>query len=128
MNDAPPRTVLVADASADDRRPLQKALAAAGFVVVEAVTGVEAIEVWERDGCDVLVTDIWLPETDGIAVIQAIRKASPDAAIYVVTGGGPGMSIASAAALAKVWGARRVYVKPFDLADLIAEIEAPASA
>lgn len=124
MRDASKRTVLIADASADNRRPLQQALGKAGFAVVEVGNGVEAIDALRRDNFDVVVTDVWMPGADGIAVIQSIRTVSPGAAIFVVTGGGPGLSIASAAALAHVWGARKVYVKPFDMNDLVEEIEA----
>ena len=124
MSDAPMRTVLIADASADNRRPLRQALSRAGFAVVEVDNGTEAIGALGRGAFDVVVTDLWMPGADGIAVIRSIRKVSPRAAIFVVTGGGPGLSIASAAALAQVWGARKVYVKPFDMHDLIGEIGA----
>lgn len=122
MGNAPLRTALIADASAGDRLPLQQALAAAGFAVVEAATGMEAIEALGRQTFDVVVIDLWMPGTDGIAVIQSMRELSHHVVIFVVTAGGPGLSIASAAALAQVWGARRVYVKPFAMDDLIGEI------
>ena len=122
MNDGPTRTALIADASVDNRRPLRLALGEAGFSVIEVGNGVEAIEALSRHAFDVVVTDVWMPGADGIAVIQSIHAISPRSAIFVVTGGGPGMSIASAAALALVWGARKVYVKPFEVSELIGEI------
>lgn len=123
MSDAPRRTALVADASADNRRPLRQALEQLRFAVIEVGDGTEAIDALAGRVFDVVVTDVWMPGADGIAVIQSIRQVSPGVAIFVVTGGGPGLSIASAAALAQVWGARRVYVKPFDMHELIAEID-----
>jgi DNA-binding NtrC family response regulator len=122
MNNAPTRTVLIADGSADHRLPLQRALDAAGFAVTEVGSGVEAIDALKRSPFDIVVTDVWMPGADGIEVIQSARRLSPPATIFVVTGGGPGMSIASAAALASVWGAYKVYVKPFELGELIREI------
>ncbi|MGH8815562.1 MAG: response regulator [Achromobacter pestifer] len=124
MTGAPTRTVLLADASADNRRPLQQALSQAGFAVTEVGNGVAAMEAVNAAAFDVVVTDVWMPGADGIEVIQSTRKTLPLAAIFVVTGGGPGMTIASAAALALVWGARKVYVKPFEISDLIGEIVA----
>lgn len=121
MSNAPTRTVLIADGSAN-RLPLQQALDAAGFAVTEVGNGVEAIDALKRSPYDVVVTDVWMPGADGIEVIQSARKLSPLATIFVVTGGGPGMSIASAAALALVWGAHKVYVKPFEMSELIREI------
>lgn len=116
--------VLIADASADTRLPLRRALDAAGFAVTEAGNGVEAITALSGHPFDVVVTELWMPGADGIAVIQAMRRIASEVAIFVVTGGGPGLSIASAATLAQVWGARKVYVRPFDLDDLIGEIAA----
>jgi DNA-binding NtrC family response regulator len=123
MSDAPRRTVLIAEANASDRRPLRQALSDVGFAVDEAGTGAAALQALRQSRFDVVVTDMWMPDTDGIAVIQSIRHLSPETEIIVVTGGGPGLSIASAAALAQVWGARKVYVKPPDMTDLIGEIE-----
>ncbi|QDZ09484.1 response regulator [Devosia ginsengisoli] len=122
MNNASTRTVLLADASADNRLPLRQALSAVGFTVAEVGNGKDAIEALRRDRFDVVVTDLWMPGADGIEVIQSIRTVSPLSTIFVVTGGGPGLSIASAAALARVWGARKVYVKPFEISELIQEI------
>ena len=122
MNNASTRTVLLADASADNRLPLRQALSAVGFSVAEVGNGRDAIEALRRDRFDVVVTDLWMPGADGIEVIQSIRTVSPLSTIFVVTGGGPGLSIASAAALARVWGARKVYVKPFEISELIQEI------
>ena len=122
MNNASTRTVLLADASADNRLPLRQALSAVGFTVAEVGNGKDAIEALRRDTFDVVVTDLWMPGADGIEVIQSIRTVSPLSTIFVVTGGGPGMTIASAAALALVWGAHKVYVKPFEMGELIREI------
>ena len=116
------RTALIADASAADRLSLRQVLAAAGFAVVEAGDGMEAIATLARQRFDVLVTDLWMPGADGLAVIQSMRALSYKAAIFVVTGGGPDMSIASAAALAQVWGASKIYVKPFAMDELLGEI------
>ena len=60
-----------------------------------------------RLGCQkfaAVVTDVWMPGADGIQVVQAIRKVDSEVPVLVITGGGPGLSIASAAALAQVWG------------------------
>ena len=70
------------------------------------------------------MTDIWMPGTDGIAVVQAIRTMAPGIPVFVITGGGPGLSIASAAALAEVWGAQKVFIKPFDVRILVEELKA----
>ncbi|MBX3579642.1 MAG: response regulator [Rhizobiaceae bacterium] len=95
-----------------------------GWSVDEATTGEETLAKLNAGQYDVLVTDIWMPQGDGISVIKAIRRKQPNLRIFAISGGGPGMSLASAAALAEAWGAEKLLVKPFDVADLIEAIRA----
>jgi hypothetical protein len=45
--------------------------------------------------------------------------------VFVITGGGPGLPIEAAALISDVFGAERVFIKPFDEASLIAALAAP---
>jgi CheY-like chemotaxis protein len=116
--------VLIADDSAANRLTLSLELADRGFAVEEAADGSEAIGKLGSRKFAAVVTDVWMPGADGIQVVQAIRKVDGDVPVFVITGGGPGLSIASAAALAQVWGARKVYVKPFDVRELVSDLKA----
>lgn len=117
------KLVLVADDSAANRLTLRLELVDQGLAVEEAADGAQAIELLRTKKFAAVITDVWMPEADGIAVIHAIRGLDAEVPVFVITGGGPGLSIASAAALAEVWGARKVYVKPFDVRDLVGEIK-----
>ncbi len=114
--------VLIADDSAANRLTLKLELTDRGFAVEEAVDGKDAIAKLGTRKYAAVVTDVWMPGADGIQVVQAIRKVDTGIPVFVITGGGPGLSIASAAALAQVWGARKVYVKPFDVRELVADL------
>ena len=116
--------ILIADDSAANRLTLKLELSDQGYAVEEAADGTEAIAKLSETRFAAVVTDVWMPGADGIQVVQAIRKIDPDVPVFVITGGGPGLSIASAAALAQVWGARKVYVKPFDVRELVADLGA----
>ena len=116
--------VLIADDSAANRLTLKLELTDRGFGVEEATDGTDAIAKLGGKTYAAVVTDVWMPGADGIQVVQAIRKVDADIPVFVITGGGPGLSIASAAALAQVWGARKVYVKPFDVRDLAVDLKA----
>lgn len=118
------RRILIVDDSAANRLTLRLELGDRGHEVVEAADGREAIALLKGGGFDAVVTDIWMPEADGIAVVQALRQGAPDLPVFVITGGGPGLSIASAAALAEVWGADQIYIKPFDVRVLADDLEA----
>lgn len=117
-------SILIADDSAANRLTLKLEFDDRGHDVVEAGRGTEALEFLSRQAFDAVVTDVWMPGADGIAVVQAIRKIDEEITVFVITGGGPGLSIASASALAQVWGALQVFVKPFDVRQLADRLEA----
>jgi len=120
--------ILIADDSAANRLTLKLELTDRGFAVEEAVDGTDAIAKLGTQKFTAVVTDVWMPGADGIQVVQAIRKVDAEIPVFVITGGGPGLSIASAAALAQVWGARKVYVKPFDVRELVTDLSAELTA
>ncbi len=122
MADAGAKRILIADDSAANRLTLRLELADRGCAVAEAADGAAALDMLRAERFDAVVTDIWMPRADGIAVVQAIRRIAPQTPVFVITGGGPGLSIASASALAATWGARRVYIKPFDVRVLADEV------
>jgi two-component system chemotaxis response regulator CheY len=115
--------VLVADDVEAVRYTILLEMRDLGWAVEEASSGEETMRKLDSGSYDVLVTDIWMPKGDGIAVIKAIRRKQPNLRIFAISGGGPGMSLASAAALAEVWGAEKLLVKPFDVAELIEAIQ-----
>lgn len=116
--------ILVADDSAANRLALRLELLDRGYAVDEASDGQAAIDMLGDRTYDAVITDVWMPGADGIAVVQAIRRQASEVPVFVITGGGPGLSIASASALAAVWGAERVYVKPFDVRVLVSDLAA----
>lgn len=116
--------VLVADDVEVIRLSLSIALTSAGFDVVCCKTGREAIDILrESDAFDAAIVDLWMPETDGLAAIRAIRKERPGLRIFGMSGGGPGLSLEAATLLAEVLGAERTFIKPFDEAELIAMLQ-----
>ena len=118
--------VLIADDSAANRLTLRLELLDRGFGVDEAADGTEAISKLGARKYSALVTDVWMPGADGIQVVRAVRAVDETVPVFVITGGGPGLTIASAATLAQVWGARKFYVKPFDVREL-ADLKAALS-
>ena len=116
--------VLVIDDMKGVRESLRAALAAAGFDVTTASNGREGLAVLRAAAFDIVVTDIWMPEVDGLTVIKQIRAERPNLRVFAMTGGGPRLTIEAAGSIAETWGAERVFVKPFDEAALIAAIKA----
>lgn len=115
-------SILIVDDHFAVRQSLAITVAAAGWQVETAESGAAALQHLSERDFDVLLTDLWMPGLDGVAVIKACRKLKPNLRVFGMTGGGPGLSTETMLTLAEVWGAQRVFCKPFDDAELIAAL------
>ncbi len=106
----------------DDEQSLRKVLAATlqreGYEVTVCVDGEEAIAALERDGADVVVTDLVMPRMDGLTLLRKVIARHPDVPVIVVTAHG---RIDSAVEAMKA-GAFDFLAKPFDHEELKAII------
>jgi two-component system chemotaxis response regulator CheY len=122
-----PIRVLISDDTEPVRESVAIALRTAGMDADTAASGIDTLGQLRKASYDVLVTDIWMPEMDGVSLIKVLSSEFPRLRIMAMTGGGPDMTIETALSLAEVWGAEHVFVKPFDEARLIEAILAPRS-
>src|SRR5437588_8073692 len=106
----------------DDEQSLRKVLAATlqreGYEVTVCGDGEEAIAALERDGADVVVTDLVMPRMDGLSLLRKVVARHPDVPVIVVTAHG---KIDSAVEAMKA-GAFDFVTKPFEHAELKAII------
>jgi DNA-binding response OmpR family regulator len=100
--------ILVVDDEAGIRDWLAEVLAACGHRVFTAKDGVEAKQLARRQPLDLMITDISMPNEDGIGIVCALRKAHPDLKIIAISG-----SNADALMDAKLLGASATLTKPF---------------
>jgi two-component system, chemotaxis family, chemotaxis protein CheY len=111
--------VLVADDEVGVRVSLAATLGDAGYLVTTVSTGEAALKELRENIYDAAVLDLWMPSGDGLAVLRELRRAQPALRVFVITGGGPGLPIEAAALISDVWGAERVFIKPFDERSLV---------
>ena len=76
--------VLVVDDEAEIRRVISEALSS--FEVVEAGNGVEALKAFEDEPADLVITDIKMPEMDGVALLNELRIQNPDLPVLGLSG------------------------------------------
>lgn len=114
-------TVLVVDDAPAVRFSVSRSLKKAGYEVVEAENGRQALGVLRSQVVDLAVIDLWMPVMDGIELLKTLRVEFPELAAIAMSGGAPKAPIDMSAALATTWGAERVFYKPFDNDDLIIE-------
>lgn len=68
------KRVMIVDDSATVRQVLQMTLAQAGYEIIEAVDGEDALKLFPESNIDMLVTDLNMPNVDGIDLIKQVRK------------------------------------------------------
>ncbi len=117
-----PRTAIVADDVPEILDSVVPILEAAGYVVRRAETGVQLIKLFREQPCDLLVTDILMPEADGIEVINAMKTARPVPRILAMTGGGGPLKPDYLSKMAKTFGANVVLCKPFTRDQFLAAV------
>ena len=83
----PKKRLLIVDDDADMRLSLKLALEMAGYSAELAADGHEALAIQRQRPADVLITDIFMPESDGFEVIDAVRREFPQTKIVVISGG-----------------------------------------
>lgn len=110
--------VLVVDDNAELLESLALVLKAAGYDVDIASSAACALDAQRERPADVLITDIFMPDTDGLETVRAFRAGWPALKIVAMSGGGR-MAKGNYLETAKVVGANAVLQKPFDPAALL---------
>ena len=80
--------ILLIDDEAPFRSVLKQVLSNAGYDVVEAANGAEGIKYFHEKPADMIITDIIMPEKEGIETIIELKKAYPDVKLIAMSGGG----------------------------------------
>jgi two-component system response regulator HydG len=107
-------TVLVVDDSADLVETIARDLEENGFRVEPTTSGVQALARLERTECDVVLTDLRMPDVDGIDLLEGIRKIDPDLPVVIMTAFGNVESAVDAIQR----GAYHYVTKPFKMASV----------
>lgn len=110
--------ILVVDDEEVVRNVLRGKLEGCGHEVVEADDGKRAILRLDEETFDVVITDILMPERDGLETLLHARKTQPDAKVIVITGAGYDLYLDNARGL----GASHAFAKPCDLEEIAAAV------
>jgi CheY-like chemotaxis protein len=114
--------VLIVEDDKELREMLKMSLLRSGFIVLEAKNGKDAITHFKPALTDLVVTDLIMPEEDGLKVVIKLRELKPSIKIIAISGGGK-VGPGSYLNLAKALGADAIFSKPFSINDLTTKIE-----
>ena len=104
------------------RDVLASALANAGHDVRQAANGAEGLRLFRQAKADVVITDIVMPEKEGLGTIMELRQSHPEARVIAMSGGlahDPKLYLH----MAEKFGASAVLAKPFHLSELMKAVE-----
>lgn len=113
--------ILVIDDETSIAIMLKKMLEKAGHEVEIASNGIEGLIVFEKFNPELLITDIVMPEKEGLELIIELRKKIPELKIIAISGGGR-FQYEGYLTSAKHLGANMVFQKPLDHKEFINSI------
>ena len=122
MKNAVPTRLLVIDDDNLVRAALTDMLQTAGFEVVTASNGRLGLELLDTTPVDAVITDILMPEQEGLETIREARQRFPDIRILAISGGGAGGGETQLLRFAESFGADQTLSKPFTGSQLVAAV------
>jgi CheY-like chemotaxis protein len=112
--------ILVADDDAGTRAWLRDVLESAGYNIIEAENGKEVMNLLRQESVELCMTDLAMPEQEGIETIRLLRHEYPDLKIIAISGAfGPEFLRVS-----KILGAAATLQKPIKLHRLLETVQA----
>ncbi len=110
--------ILVIDDDDAVRTTIRRILEREGHEVAEARDGASGLKQFHERPADLVITDIFMPGTDGMELLRAFRRESPRPKVIAVSGGGFGGTV-DLRADAELMGAVRTLGKPFEREELV---------
>lgn len=115
------KRILVIDDERQICEMLRKKLESVGYEVAEAPNGKVGLKLHKENLFDLIITDIFMPEKEGLETIRELKQDYPQLKIIAITGGyssGPEELLN----VARMLGADRTFPKPFKLKDIVEAI------
>ena len=115
-------SILVVEDDESLRRLFEQMLVRAGYEVTIAADGAKALKLIETTVFDVMITDLIMPEMEGLSLLRELRNKKSPMKVIAMSGGGRG-SATDYLEMAKMLGAAETLPKPFTGQQLIDTIE-----
>jgi CheY-like chemotaxis protein len=115
--------ILVIEDHDEVRHLVKEMLTRVGHKVEDAPNGAVALRMLEELPADLIITDIFMPEKEGVETIREVKKRFPEIRILAMSGGVGVMDSSYALRLAKGLGADRTLPKPITRSQLLAAVD-----
>ena len=114
--------ILIIDDEAMIRDLLVQILDREGYETITASDGKDGIKIHRENPADLIITDLLMPEKDGLETIMELRRDSQDVKIIAMSGGGK-IDSKTYLQIAETMGAIETLTKPFDLKELLKKVQ-----
>lgn len=114
--------ILIIDDEAPILSMLKKMLERNAYEIKLAKNGVEGIELYKKYQPDLVITDIIMPEKEGLETIREMKMIKSDLKIIAMSGGGK-VSSENYLKIAKIFGASKMLTKPFTMKEMLSAVE-----
>lgn len=114
--------ILIADDDFEIRDSLQKLLQLKGHEVELAKDGLEACKALDADHFDMMVTDIVMPNQEGLESIMQARQKHPGLHLIAMSGGGTART-ENYLRMAMTFGAEAIFMKPFSPREMLEKVD-----
>lgn len=101
---------------------LKKMLERAGYEIELASNGNEGLDLFRKSPSDLVITDIIMPEKEGLETIREMKRIQPQMKIIAMSGGGK-ISAENYLETAKIFGASRIIEKPFTQQTMVSSVK-----
>jgi len=117
------KKILVIDDDIQGNQMVCRILKNAGYEVRSAFDGVEGIKLFMKERSDLVITDLFMPEKEGLETIMELRQADKEVRIMAITGGAPNMNMADLLDTAEMFGANALMAKPFHMETFLQRVK-----
>ncbi len=100
---------------------LRKVLERSGYEVATAANGKEGVNLYLETPADLVISDILMPEMDGLEALKELRRICPDLKVIAVSGGGARLNM-DVLRVAEYLGANATFEKPYKIDALLAAV------
>jgi DNA-binding response OmpR family regulator len=115
------KRIMIIDDNDQVRSLLREMLELADYAVADAPNGEIGARLFRQQPADLVITDIFMPEKEGLETIRELRRDFPGVKIIAISGGGSRGDLAYLPT-AKKLGADRTFVKPFEMDALLTAV------
>ncbi|UCE48272.1 MAG: response regulator [Phycisphaerales bacterium] len=116
------RRILVIEDDVEFRKMLRRMLERAGYEITEAADGKEGMRLFRAAPTDLVITDILMPEQEGIETILELKREFADVKIIAISGGGH-IDSKEYLETAEQFGVPRTFSKPFNREEFLAAVK-----